>query len=87
MKATGEVIALQLSAEHNVSIESVRQEMHSLHHLAPGEPSPKNRAKQKKKSKSINGFSAASASEGYNSRRQWGWEDVLDESVCESKIQ
>ncbi|CAA7056995.1 unnamed protein product [Microthlaspi erraticum] len=30
-KATGEVIALQLSAEHNVSIESVRQEMHSLH--------------------------------------------------------
>jgi len=31
MKATGEVIALQLSAEHNVSIESVRQEMHSLH--------------------------------------------------------
>ncbi|CAL9245241.1 unnamed protein product [Arabidopsis halleri] len=32
IKATGEVIALQLSAEHNVSIESsVRQEMHSLH--------------------------------------------------------
>ncbi|CAF2151304.1 hypothetical protein BRARA_A02093 [Brassica rapa] len=31
VKATGEVIALQLSAEHNVSIESVRQEMHSLH--------------------------------------------------------
>uniref|UniRef100_A0A1J3D737 protein-serine/threonine phosphatase n=1 Tax=Noccaea caerulescens TaxID=107243 RepID=A0A1J3D737_NOCCA len=30
-KATGEVIALQLSAEHNVSIESVRHEMHSLH--------------------------------------------------------
>lgn len=31
IKATAEVIALQLSAEHNVSIESVRQEMHSLH--------------------------------------------------------
>jgi len=31
IKATGEVNALQLSAEHNVSIESVRQEMHSLH--------------------------------------------------------
>lgn len=31
MNATGEVIALQLSAEHNVSIESVRQEMRSLH--------------------------------------------------------
>ncbi|CAN8278747.1 unnamed protein product [Cochlearia groenlandica] len=31
VKATGEVIAVQLSAEHNVSIESVRQEMHSLH--------------------------------------------------------
>uniref|UniRef100_A0A1J3G326 protein-serine/threonine phosphatase n=1 Tax=Noccaea caerulescens TaxID=107243 RepID=A0A1J3G326_NOCCA len=30
-KATGEVFALQLSAEHNVSIESVRHEMHSLH--------------------------------------------------------
>ncbi|KAI8536946.1 hypothetical protein RHMOL_Rhmol10G0296400 [Rhododendron molle] len=31
VKATGEVIAIQLSAEHNASIESVRQEMHSLH--------------------------------------------------------
>ncbi|CAM8921762.1 unnamed protein product [Rhodiola kirilowii] len=31
VKATGEVIAIQLSAEHNVAIESVRQEMHSLH--------------------------------------------------------
>ncbi|KAG7535842.1 PPM-type phosphatase domain [Arabidopsis thaliana x Arabidopsis arenosa] len=31
IKVTGEIIALQLSAEHNVSIESVRQEMHSLH--------------------------------------------------------
>lgn len=31
VKATGEVLAIQLSAEHNVAIESVRQEMHSLH--------------------------------------------------------
>ncbi|KAF8012700.1 hypothetical protein BT93_I0761 [Corymbia citriodora subsp. variegata] len=31
VKATGEVFAIQLSSEHNVSIESVRQEMHSLH--------------------------------------------------------
>ncbi|KAM0970195.1 hypothetical protein ACFX13_018565 [Malus domestica] len=31
MKATGEVRAIQLSSEHNVAIESVRQEMHSLH--------------------------------------------------------
>ncbi|KAG9156387.1 hypothetical protein Leryth_009243 [Lithospermum erythrorhizon] len=31
VKSTGEVLAIQLSAEHNVSIESVRQEMHSLH--------------------------------------------------------
>lgn len=31
VKATGEVLALQLSSEHNVGIESVRQEMHSLH--------------------------------------------------------
>ena len=31
MRATEEVIAVQLSAEHNVSIESVRREMHSLH--------------------------------------------------------
>lgn len=31
VKATGEVLAIQLSAEHNVGIESVRQEMHSLH--------------------------------------------------------
>lgn len=31
VKATGEVLALQLSAEHNASIESVRQELQSLH--------------------------------------------------------
>ncbi|XP_021854801.1 probable protein phosphatase 2C 60 [Spinacia oleracea] len=31
VQATGEVLAIQLSAEHNVSIESVRQEMHSMH--------------------------------------------------------
>ncbi|KAL4281340.1 hypothetical protein GQ457_03G001820 [Hibiscus cannabinus] len=31
VKATGEVLAIQLSAEHNVCIESVRQEMRSLH--------------------------------------------------------
>ncbi|XP_016510563.1 putative protein phosphatase 2C 60 [Nicotiana tabacum] len=31
VKATGEVLALQLSAEHNASFESVRQELHSLH--------------------------------------------------------
>ncbi|KAM0055153.1 putative protein-serine/threonine phosphatase [Helianthus debilis subsp. tardiflorus] len=31
IKATGEVIAIQLSTEHNASIESVRQELHSLH--------------------------------------------------------
>ncbi|PRQ47322.1 putative protein-serine/threonine phosphatase [Rosa chinensis] len=31
VKATGEVLAIQLSAEHNVAIESVRREMHSLH--------------------------------------------------------
>ncbi|MED6149315.1 hypothetical protein PIB30_061232 [Stylosanthes scabra] len=31
VRATGEVLAIQLSSEHNVSIESVRQEMHSLH--------------------------------------------------------
>ncbi|GAA0152546.1 protein phosphatase [Lithospermum erythrorhizon] len=31
VKSSGEVLAVQLSAEHNVSIESVRQEMHSLH--------------------------------------------------------
>ncbi|KAI7755090.1 hypothetical protein M8C21_025960 [Ambrosia artemisiifolia] len=31
VKATGEVIAIQLSAEHNASIESIRQELHSLH--------------------------------------------------------
>lgn len=31
VKATGEVLAIQLSPEHNVAIESVRQEMHSLH--------------------------------------------------------
>lgn len=31
VRSTGEVLAIQLSAEHNVSIESVRQEMQSLH--------------------------------------------------------
>lgn len=31
VKATGEVLSIQLSAEHNVCIESVRQEMQSLH--------------------------------------------------------
>lgn len=31
VKATGEVLAIQLSAEHNASIESVRQELRSLH--------------------------------------------------------
>lgn len=31
VKATGEVLAIQLSAEHNASIESIRQELHSLH--------------------------------------------------------
>ncbi|XVF15970.1 hypothetical protein REPUB_Repub09cG0201800 [Reevesia pubescens] len=31
VKATEEVLAIQLSSEHNVGIESVRQEMHSLH--------------------------------------------------------
>lgn len=31
VKATGEVLAVQLSAEHNASIESVRQELQSWH--------------------------------------------------------
>ncbi|KAL8088545.1 putative protein phosphatase 2C 28 [Apium graveolens] len=31
VKATGEVLAIQLSAEHNACFESVRQELHSLH--------------------------------------------------------
>lgn len=31
VKATGEVLAIQLSSEHNASIESVRQELYSLH--------------------------------------------------------
>ncbi|CAJ1942289.1 unnamed protein product [Sphenostylis stenocarpa] len=31
VRATGDVLAIQLSSEHNVGIESVRQEMHSLH--------------------------------------------------------
>ncbi|KAF2306302.1 hypothetical protein GH714_016358 [Hevea brasiliensis] len=31
VKATEEVLAIQLSSEHNVAIESVRQEMHSMH--------------------------------------------------------
>ncbi|GMP32090.1 hypothetical protein CsSME_00006006 [Camellia sinensis var. sinensis] len=31
VRATGEVLAIQLSTEHNASIESVRQELRSLH--------------------------------------------------------
>ncbi|KAG0453890.1 hypothetical protein HPP92_025194 [Vanilla planifolia] len=31
VKATGEVLAVQLSAEHNASIESVRHELHAFH--------------------------------------------------------
>lgn len=31
VKATGEVLSVQLSTEHNAAIESVRQELHSLH--------------------------------------------------------
>lgn len=31
VKATGEVLAIQLSSEHNASMESVRQELHSMH--------------------------------------------------------
>ncbi|KAF9621667.1 hypothetical protein IFM89_025578 [Coptis chinensis] len=31
VRATGEVLAVQLSAEHNAAIESVRQELHALH--------------------------------------------------------
>lgn len=31
VKATGEVLAIQLSAEHNACIESVRQELYSMH--------------------------------------------------------
>lgn len=31
VKATGEVLSVQLSAEHNASIESVRQELRALH--------------------------------------------------------
>ncbi|KAL3527254.1 hypothetical protein ACH5RR_011910 [Cinchona calisaya] len=31
VNATGEVLAIQLSLEHNASIESVRQELHSMH--------------------------------------------------------
>ncbi|RWR79264.1 putative protein phosphatase 2C 60 [Cinnamomum micranthum f. kanehirae] len=31
VKATGEVLSVQLSAEHNASIESVRQELYSMH--------------------------------------------------------
>lgn len=31
VKSTGEVIAIQLSIEHNASIESIRQELRSLH--------------------------------------------------------
>lgn len=31
VKATGEVLSIQLSQEHNACIESVRQELHSLH--------------------------------------------------------
>lgn len=35
VKATGEVLAVQLSAEHNAGLESVRQELCSLH---PNDP-------------------------------------------------
>ncbi|XP_055826075.1 probable protein phosphatase 2C 60 isoform X2 [Solanum dulcamara] len=31
VRATGEVLAIQLSAEHNACFESVRQELHSMH--------------------------------------------------------
>lgn len=31
VKATGEVLALQLSTEHNACLEAVRQELHSMH--------------------------------------------------------
>lgn len=31
VKATGEAVAVQLSAEHNAAIESVRKELHSMH--------------------------------------------------------
>ncbi|KAK3231486.1 hypothetical protein Dsin_003367 [Dipteronia sinensis] len=31
VKATREVLAIHLSSEHNVGIEAVRQEMHSMH--------------------------------------------------------
>jgi pyruvate dehydrogenase phosphatase len=31
VKATGEVLSIQLSQEHNACIESVRQELHALH--------------------------------------------------------
>lgn len=31
VRATGEVLSIQLSSEHNASIESVRQELQSLH--------------------------------------------------------
>ncbi|XP_063950338.1 probable protein phosphatase 2C 46 isoform X5 [Daucus carota subsp. sativus] len=31
VKATGEVLAIQLLAEHNTCIKSVRQELHSVH--------------------------------------------------------
>ena len=31
VKATGEVLAVQLSTEHNACLEAVRQELHSMH--------------------------------------------------------
>lgn len=31
VKATGEAVAVQLSAEHNAAIESVRKELHAMH--------------------------------------------------------
>ena len=31
VKATGEVLSMQLSSEHNASVESVRQELQSMH--------------------------------------------------------
>jgi pyruvate dehydrogenase phosphatase len=36
VKATGDAVAVQLSAEHNASIESVRKELHAMH---PDDPS------------------------------------------------
>lgn len=35
VKATGEILAMQLSAEHNASLESIRKELQSMH---PNDP-------------------------------------------------